>query len=113
MRGAAGDHVCAGACRPFSIEEDLLTPTFKFKRPQLQRKYQKEVRAPTGFSSACRWPRVCHATCCTDCRLLFREPGDLLRASVCRPDGPDGNHEPARHSGHPRSAQSLCVVVPS
>ncbi|KAF5833313.1 hypothetical protein DUNSADRAFT_10434 [Dunaliella salina] len=30
---------------PFSIEEDLLTPTFKFKRPQLQRKYQKELDA--------------------------------------------------------------------
>lgn len=26
---------------PFSIEHDLMTPTFKLKRPQLQRKYQQ------------------------------------------------------------------------
>ena len=30
---------------PFSIEEDLLTPTFKLKRPQLQKKFQKEIDA--------------------------------------------------------------------
>lgn len=29
----------------FSIEDDLLTPTFKFKRPQLQKKYQKAIDA--------------------------------------------------------------------
>lgn len=29
----------------FSIEEDLLTPTFKFKRPQLQKKYQAVIDA--------------------------------------------------------------------
>ena len=30
---------------PFSIEDDLLTPTFKFKRPQLQKKFQKDIDA--------------------------------------------------------------------
>ncbi len=30
-------------CSMFSIEADLLTPTFKLKRPQLQKLYQKEV----------------------------------------------------------------------
>lgn len=30
--------------RPFSIDEDLLTPTFKLKRPQLLRKYKEQVR---------------------------------------------------------------------
>ena len=30
---------------PFSIEDDLLTPTFKLKRPQLQKKFQKEIDA--------------------------------------------------------------------
>ncbi len=29
----------------FAIEEDLMTPTFKLKRPQLQRKYQEEIDA--------------------------------------------------------------------
>lgn len=29
----------------FSIEDDLLTPTFKFKRPQLQKKYQAAIDA--------------------------------------------------------------------
>lgn len=29
----------------FSIEDDLLTPTFKFKRPQLQKKFQKDIDA--------------------------------------------------------------------
>jgi long-chain acyl-CoA synthetase len=30
---------------PFTIEEDLLTPTFKLKRPQLQKSFQKEIDA--------------------------------------------------------------------
>lgn len=30
---------------PFSVENDLLTPTFKFKRPQLQKRFQKEIDA--------------------------------------------------------------------
>lgn len=30
---------------PFSVENDLLTPTFKSKRPQLQKKYQKHIDA--------------------------------------------------------------------
>jgi long-chain acyl-CoA synthetase len=29
----------------FSIENELLTPTFKFKRPQLQKKYQADIDA--------------------------------------------------------------------
>lgn len=29
----------------FSVENDLLTPTFKLKRPQLQKKYQGEIDA--------------------------------------------------------------------
>ena len=29
----------------FSIENDLLTPTFKYKRPQLQKRYQKDIDA--------------------------------------------------------------------
>ncbi len=28
---------------PFTIEEELLTPTFKLKRPQLQKKYQAVI----------------------------------------------------------------------
>lgn len=27
----------------FSVEDELLTPTFKLKRPQLQQKYQKWI----------------------------------------------------------------------
>jgi len=30
---------------PFSVEDELMTPTFKLKRPQLQAKYQKRVDA--------------------------------------------------------------------
>uniref|UniRef100_A0A1D1ZNI3 Long-chain-fatty-acid--CoA ligase n=1 Tax=Auxenochlorella protothecoides TaxID=3075 RepID=A0A1D1ZNI3_AUXPR len=30
---------------PFSVENELMTPTFKLKRPQLQAKYQKEIDA--------------------------------------------------------------------
>ena len=30
---------------PFSVENELLTPTFKYKRPQLQKKYQAEIDA--------------------------------------------------------------------
>jgi long-chain acyl-CoA synthetase len=30
---------------PFSVEEDLMTPSFKLKRPQLQRRYQPEIDA--------------------------------------------------------------------
>jgi len=30
---------------PFSVENELLTPTFKFKRPQLQKKYQADIDA--------------------------------------------------------------------
>jgi len=30
---------------PFSVDNELLTPTFKLKRPQLQKKYQKEIDA--------------------------------------------------------------------
>lgn len=44
----------------FSVENDCLTPTFKFKRPQLQKRYQ--VRAahatlllPGGAAAACPW----------------------------------------------------------
>jgi long-chain acyl-CoA synthetase len=29
----------------FSVENDLLTPTFKAKRPQLQKKYQAAINA--------------------------------------------------------------------
>ena len=31
--------------RPWSVDNDLLTPTFKLKRPQLQRKYQGVIDA--------------------------------------------------------------------
>ena len=30
---------------PFAVEDDLLTPTFKLKRPQLQKKYQAVIDA--------------------------------------------------------------------
>ena len=30
---------------PFSVENELLTPTFKYKRPQLQKKYQADIDA--------------------------------------------------------------------
>ena len=30
---------------PFSVENDLLTPTFKLKRPQLQKRYQDVIDA--------------------------------------------------------------------
>jgi hypothetical protein len=29
----------------FTVENDLITPTFKFKRPQLQRRFQAEIDA--------------------------------------------------------------------
>lgn len=29
----------------FSVEADLMTPSFKLKRPQLQKRYQKEIDA--------------------------------------------------------------------
>jgi len=29
----------------FSVEADLMTPSFKLKRPQLQRRYQREIDA--------------------------------------------------------------------
>lgn len=29
----------------FSVENDLLTPTFKLKRPQLQKRYQADIDA--------------------------------------------------------------------
>jgi long-chain acyl-CoA synthetase len=29
----------------FSVENELLTPTFKYKRPQLQKKYQADIDA--------------------------------------------------------------------
>lgn len=32
-------------CEQFTVENDLLTPTFKLKRPQLQRQYQSEINA--------------------------------------------------------------------
>ena len=32
----------------FSVENDLLTPTFKSKRPQLQKKYQAVIDAMYG-----------------------------------------------------------------
>lgn len=33
------------AARMWTIEDDLLTPTFKLKRPQMQKKFQEQVRA--------------------------------------------------------------------
>ena len=30
---------------PFSVDNDLMTPTFKLKRPQLQKRYQAQVDA--------------------------------------------------------------------
>ena len=30
---------------PFNVENELLTPRFKFKRPQLQKKYQADIDA--------------------------------------------------------------------
>ena len=34
---------------PFSVDNDLLTPTFKLKRPQLQKRYQDEIDAMYGL----------------------------------------------------------------
>jgi hypothetical protein len=34
----------------FSVDNDCLTPTFKFKRPQLQKRYQVRPTACTGTS---------------------------------------------------------------
>ena len=61
MRGPAQDLVSTGKAdklngfeiikalhlepRPFSVEDDLLTPTFKLKRPQMLKKFQAEVDA--------------------------------------------------------------------
>eukprot|EP00983_Pelagomonas_calceolata_P083373 1156147-Pelagomonas_calceolata.AAC.3 len=48
---------CAiSSLRPFSIEDDTLTPTFKLKRPQLLKKYKQQVRGACMLLS-----RACHA----------------------------------------------------
>lgn len=34
---------CSADSEQFTVENDLITPTFKFKRPQLQRRYQADI----------------------------------------------------------------------
>ena len=44
---------------PFSVETDTMTPSFKLKRPQLQKKYQ--VRACSLLHmAACTWLAACN-----------------------------------------------------
>lgn len=55
MPSAVPAHMCVRMCarvscpsaepEVFSVENDLITPTFKYKRPQLQRRYEVEIDA--------------------------------------------------------------------
>ena len=56
---------------PFSAENGLMTPSFKLKRPQLQKHYQKLI--DECVPSAChRYPYAIHAcSCLSSARELF------------------------------------------
>ncbi len=64
---------------PFSVEDDLLTPTFKLKRPQLKKKYQVgllvEGRGGDGGRMGCRWwERRCAGAARSWCRVSHSGP---------------------------------------
>jgi len=45
------------------VEEDLITPTFKFKRPQLLKKFKHQVRAASGAGAAAAAAAAAAASC--------------------------------------------------